>query len=86
MSRAGKVEYIRKQPQSRAHACHWPGCTTQVPPALWGCQKHWFKLPKYLRDKIWDAYEPGQEITGTPSARYLEVASEVETWISEAYS
>jgi len=24
-----------------------------VPPKMWGCKKHWFKLPKSLRDKIW---------------------------------
>jgi hypothetical protein len=68
----------RKQP---AHHCHWPGCKAIVPPAQSGCKPHWFKLPKALRDRIWAAYVPGQEITKTPSATYLQVAADVERWI-----
>lgn len=63
------------------HTCHWPGCTTEVPPAMWGCKTHWFKLPKTLRDGIWREYRPGQEITKTPSQRYLAVAALVQGWI-----
>lgn len=63
------------------HSCHWPGCTKQVPPAMWGCKEHWYKLPKRLRDAIWDAYEPGQEVDMSPSAEYLRVALEVQQWI-----
>jgi hypothetical protein len=47
--------------------CHWPGCERQVPPAMWGCKPHWFKLPKQLRDRIWATYEIGQEVSMTPS-------------------
>jgi hypothetical protein len=64
-----------------AHTCHWPGCETHVPPRLWGCKPHWFRLPKYLRDKVWDAYVPGQEERMDPSDEYLEVAVEVQDWI-----
>lgn len=62
------------------HTCHWPGCTRFVPPKMWGCRKHWFRLPKRLRDKIWETYVPGQEIRKDPSPEYLEVADEVQTW------
>ena len=65
------------------HTCHWPGCGKAVPPAMWGCKQHWFALPKALRDRIWATYRPGQEITKTPSAAYLEVAREVQDWISK---
>ena len=37
-------------------------------------------LPKELRDRVWRAYRPGQEIDKRPSAVYLRVASEVEEW------
>lgn len=77
-----KANYVKAQKQHRAHHCHWTGCTKQVPPAMWGCKKHWFMLPASLRNKIWAAYEPGQEIDGTPSAKYLEVATEVQKWIA----
>jgi hypothetical protein len=63
------------------HHCHWTGCAKECPPAMWGCGPHWFALPKRLRDKVWAAYVPGQEITKTPSSKYLEVANEVQDWI-----
>lgn len=63
------------------HTCHWPGCARVVPPKLWGCKPHWARLPQHLRDRIWAAYVPGQEITKTPSAEYLEAARAVLAWI-----
>ena len=77
-----KKEYVKKQKQTRPHTCHWPGCNKQVPSAMWGCKPHWFKLPKKLRDRIWDAYVPGQEERMDPSDKYLAVADEVQQWIS----
>ena len=76
-----KAKYVKSQTQSRNHGCHWPGCEQQVPPAMWGCKPHWFTLPALLRAKIWATYEPGQEISMTPSADYLAAANEVEEWI-----
>ena len=64
-----------------AHHCHWPGCEKDCPPAMWGCRKHWFMLPKRLRDMIWAAYVPGQEITKTPSVDYIWAARCVQNWI-----
>ena len=66
-----------------SHTCHWTGCKRQVPPKLWGCNNHWYTLPKDLRDRIWATYRPGQEITKTPSDAYLAVAAEVQQWIKE---
>ena len=68
-----------------AHTCHWPGCELVVPPKMWGCRPHWYKLPKALRAKVWAAYMPGQEITKTPSPEYVEVAREVQRWINDHY-
>jgi hypothetical protein len=83
MSIQDKADYVRSQEQDRAHHCHWPSCDKQVPPAMWGCSKHWFSLPVHLRRKVWQAYEPGQEITMTPSDAYLSVAREVQDWIEK---
>lgn len=83
MSRAEKVRYVRAQRQTRNHTCHWPGCVRQVPPAMWGCKPHWFALPKHLRDRIWETYEPGQEVDLSPSSEYLDVADEVQRWIRD---
>lgn len=77
-----KAEYVTSKNQTFNHHCHWYGCDKLVPPAMWGCKKHWFMLPQTLRNKIWAAYEPGQEIDGTPSESYLVVAREVQAWIA----
>lgn len=64
------------------HFCHWPDCREQVPPKLWGCRHHWFALPKSIRDAIWRAYVPGQEVTKTPSAAYIAAARAAQDWIA----
>lgn len=83
MKKETKAEYVKKQKQNREHHCHWPGCGKQVPPALWGCKEHWFKLPKSLRGLIWATYRPGQEKDMRPSQAYLDAANKVQAWIRE---
>lgn len=82
MNTSRKANYVRSQKQFRPHHCHWPGCTVQVPPAMWGCKYHWYKLPLALRTKLWQVYKPGQEVTLTPSVDYLLVAEEIQLWIA----
>lgn len=81
--RVAKASYVRGQRQTRNHTCHWPACERQVPPAMWGCKPHWFKLPKALRDRIWATYEIGQEVDMTPSDEYLAAAFAVQNWIKD---
>lgn len=76
-----KVRHVLAARQTRKHHCHWPGCDKQVPPAMWGCRDHWYKLPADLRAKVWRTYQPGQEVNMTPSAAYIAVAREVQDWI-----
>jgi hypothetical protein len=78
-----KADYVRTESRKPAgkHHCHWPGCDRKVPPAKWGCIKHWYMLPIGLRNKIWVTFRPGQEISKTPSRTYVEVAREVQEWI-----
>lgn len=78
-----KVDHVKSAKQTRYHTCHWPGCDRQCPPAMWGCTRHWYMLPRFLRNKIWAAYRIGQEITMTPSREYISVAREVEDWIEK---
>lgn len=68
---------------NKVHTCHWPGCDRRVPPARWGCRRHWFALPLTLRNRIWATYVPGQEITKTPSAAYIVAAKDAQRWIAE---
>jgi hypothetical protein len=76
-----KAAYVVRQGQTRLHACHWPGCQDQVPPAKWGCRPHWYTLPKEIRDRIWRAFQPGQEKTQSPSREYVAAAREAQEWI-----
>lgn len=39
------------------------------------CKQHWYTVPKYLRDKLWAAYRPGQEHRMDPSPEYLLAAA-----------
>jgi hypothetical protein len=77
-----KVAHVKRAGQTREHACHWPGCTAQVPPAMWGCKPHWYSLPKRLRDGIWASYRHGQESSGRVSREYVEAAKAVQDWIT----
>ncbi len=76
-----KAAYVKRQIQTRRHTCHWPGCFAQVPPAMWGCKRHWYTLPKELRDRIWQTYRPGQEVSLTPSTDYITAARAAQDWI-----
>lgn len=80
-----KVRHVKKATQTRPHGCHWPGCTADVPPAMWGCREHWKLLPRALRTKIWRTYRIGQEETGEVSKEYVATAREVQTWIKTNY-
>jgi len=79
---ADKAAYVRAQPGDGKHTCHWPGCSQIVPAAMWGCRKHWYKLPLALRQRIWATYRPGQEVTKTPSTAYIDAARNIQNWIA----
>lgn len=38
------------------HRCPGPDCTEVVPQKLAMCKRHWFQVPKRLRDELWRAY------------------------------
>lgn len=58
------------------HTCHATNCKTPVPPAMFMCRRHWFSLPKRLRDRIWATYREGQEDDWQPSRAYCLTAIE----------
>lgn len=79
-----KADYVRAAPNDDpSHHCHWPGCRSQTPPAMFSCRRHWFTWPKHIRDAIWAAYRPGQERTKNPSPGYLAAADEALRWARE---
>lgn len=65
-----------------SHTCHARGCDRAVPPKMFMCKGHWLSLPEPMRDAIWAAYRPGQEVTKTPSREYLTVARAAINWLA----
>jgi hypothetical protein len=57
----------------RLHTCHARDCDQRVPPKMFMCKRHWYMLPKRMRDAVWDAYVPGQEQRMDPTDEYLVV-------------
>ena len=64
------------------HVCHARGCTIPVPPKLFMCKRHWFSLPKIMRDAVWREYQPGQEQRKVSVTQaYLDVTDEAIDWL-----
>jgi len=57
-----------------AHHCHMTNCNVSVPPEMFACRKHWFMVPKPLRDETWRTYEDGQCDTWDASSAYCQAA------------
>lgn len=70
------------RPRSRAmqHGCPWPTCARVVPPHLWGCKPHWYRLPAELRARILGSYRVGQNIA-TASDEYRAAIRDAARWI-----
>lgn len=68
------------------HHCHATGCTTAVPPEMFMCRKHWWSLPKRMRDNIWKYYRPGQCNDWNISHEYAEAAKEAVRYIANKES
>lgn len=66
-----------------AHKCHATGCTENVKPAMWGCRRHWFMVPKRIRDRVWSTYRAGQEDDWKPSRSYLLAARAAVVSVAE---
>lgn len=65
-----------------AHHCHATNCKVSVPPVMFMCKRHWFSLPKVLRNKIWATYREGQCDDWNPSVEYCLAAIECVKFIA----
>ena len=65
-----------------SHTCHARYCQTAVPPRMFMCRRHWFMLPKPMRDAVWDSYVPGQEARKDPSLAYLQITRECIDYVA----
>src|SRR5687768_13118437 len=65
------------------HHCHATDCKTLVPPEMFMCKFHWFRVPKPLRDRIWATYRAGQCDDMRPSTAYCEAAKAAVIAVAE---
>lgn len=66
------------------HYCHAEGCARRVPPRMFMCRDHWYRLPKAMRDRVWELYVPGQERRMDPSPEYLAHAMACIDYVAAA--
>lgn len=66
------------------HECPYPGCAEQVDASRLACRRHWYALPKDVRDRIWASYKPDQTIL-TASGEYLDALQDaMAAWTAQA--
>ncbi len=65
------------------HHCHATGCKEPVPPEMFMCRRHWFSLPKTLRNRIWSTYRSGQCDDWNISKAYADAARESVHYIAK---
>lgn len=65
-----------EEPRVSAHTCHATGCKENVAPEMWSCIKHWFMVPKEIRDRIRNTYRAGQCDDMNPSDSYCIAAKD----------
>lgn len=66
-----------------AHTCHATDCKVAVPPEMFMCKRHWFSLPKRMRNAIWRTYRAGQCGDWNISHGYAEAARTAVQYIAE---
>lgn len=65
------------------HTCHAAGCSVAVPPKMFMCRRHWYMLPKKLRDSVWETYRPGQEVDKKPTVEYILTTTWCICWVAD---
>lgn len=67
-----------------SHSCYHPECDVAVPPRMLACRRHWFQLPKVLRDEIWRTYTGWKTLTPSkPSQEYLDAIAQARQYWKE---
>ncbi len=46
--------------RSGADRCPIPRCDDQIDPSRLMCRRHWYMVPKALRDRVWATWRSGQ--------------------------
>lgn len=66
-----------------AHHCHATGCTTNVPPKMLMCRRHWMMVPTHLQKEVYKHYREGQCDDWRPSHAYCIAAANAVIAVAE---
>jgi len=78
------VQQLDPLPDDRdVHRCHARRCRIPVPPEYLFCEPHWRKVPKPLRDRVWETYRDGQCDDRNPSAEWVFAADAAIAYIDK---
>lgn len=59
------------------HNCHARNCEVPVPPKMLMCRRHWYMVPREMRNRVWNTYQRGQEIGQVlPTEAWFEASKE----------
>lgn len=70
----GVVHSLSDAAEEEKHRCMWASCPMMLAPRFAFCFNHWFRLPKWLRDKVAAAYVPGKPLRD-------DIATVTNRWI-----
>jgi len=59
------------------HRCKWNGCHRTIASTLYMCAEHWFRLPRALRNELWDGYR-----RGITSNQYVAADEQIQDWVA----
>ena len=58
----------------RGRCCPIPGCGGQIDPSRLMCRRHWYLVPKRLRDHVWATWRSGQGALGPEHEEAVRLA------------
>jgi hypothetical protein len=62
----GPASHLLAAAEPACH-CHVPHCNEQIDPSRLMCRRHWYRVPKQLRDQVWATWQSGR---GTLSSEH----------------
>ncbi len=58
------------------HNCAIPDCGARIPTSMLMCRRHWFMVPRPLRDRVNDAWSIAPDMRALESPEYMAARQE----------
>jgi hypothetical protein len=65
------------------HTCHANFCQTVTPEKYLMCPNHWFKVPKNLQAKVWQAFKGTTAADRCRSIPYMKACADAVEYIAK---